>query len=98
VRPEPYIVLSLCDARLDRHDLAVAMARRAVQLDGESWQAQYALTLAIANAGRDPRPAARRAHRLYPLGPLTRDVSRRFDTNDPRKWRRRARQARLPIL
>jgi O-antigen ligase len=98
VRPEPYIVLSLCDARLDRHDLAVRLARRAVELDGDSWQAQYTLTLALANAGRDPRPAARRAHRLYPLGPLTSDVSRQFDTNDPRKWRRRARTARLPIL
>jgi hypothetical protein len=98
VRPEPYVVLSLCDARLDRHDLAISMARRAVQLDGESWQAHYTLALGLANAGRDPREAAQRALRLNPLGVLTRQASSRFDTNDPRKWRRRARAARLPIL
>jgi O-antigen ligase len=98
VRPEPYVVLSLCDARLDRHDLAISMARRAVQLDGDSWQTHYTLALALANAGRDPREAAHTALRLNPLGVFTRKASRRFDTDDPRKWRRRARAARLPIL
>jgi Flp pilus assembly protein TadD len=98
VRPEPYVVLSLCDARLDRHDVAVRTARRAVELDPEGWQGQYTLALVLGNAGRDPRAAARRARRLYPMLPLTRALARRFDTNDPKKWRRRARTARLPIL
>jgi O-antigen ligase len=99
VRPEPYMLLSLCDARFDRHDLAVRMARRAVELDPESRQAHYTLALALANAGRDPRSAVRRLRELNPRGELTSYAIRLFaTTGDPRKWRRRARAARLPIL
>jgi hypothetical protein len=89
----------MCDARLDRHDLAISMARRAVELDGENWETHYTLALALANAGRDPRGEVRRTRALNPLGDLTEYAVRRLaTTNDPRKWRRRARSARLPIL
>lgn len=97
VRPEPYLVLSLCDTRLDRRPLAVTMARNAIRLEPQSSDGYYTLAIAQANAGIDPRPAARRARQLNPLGFLARDVVRRFNTNDPQKWKRRARSARLPI-
>jgi O-antigen ligase len=98
VRPQPFMLLSLCDARLDRHEVAISTARRAVDLDEENWQTHYTLALALANAGRDPRSAARRTLRLNPYGRLPVDISERFDTDDPKEWRRRARTARLPIL
>jgi hypothetical protein len=47
--------------------------------------------------GKDPRAAARRAHELNPRSPLTEDAVKAFRTNDPRKWRRRALSARLPL-
>lgn len=97
VRPEPYVVLALCDVRLDRRDISIQVARRAVRLDPENWRTWYTLAIAQANAGADPRPAGRRARRLNPLSALARDAVRRFDTADPQKWRRRARSARLPI-
>ena len=97
VRPEPYQVLSLCDARLGEHQLAIAAARRFVTLDSDNWEGYYTLALVRANAGLDPRRAARRALQLNPLGILSNDAIERFDTSDPKKWKRRARSARLPL-
>ncbi len=95
VRPEPYLVLGLCDARLGEDELAVQAMGRAVSLDPEGWRSHYGLALARASAGLDPRPAALQARRLNPRSELTTDIVKRFDTDDPRKWKRRARGARL---
>ena len=95
VRPEPYLVLGLCDARLGQDALAVLAMRRAVALDREGWRGHYGLALAQASAGRDPRAAAREARRLNPRSPLTTDAVERFDTAQPSKWKRRAAGARL---
>jgi hypothetical protein len=97
VRPEPFEIIALCDLRLGRPDLSVRMIEAAIDRDPESWALYQELAVFRAFAGQDPRPAARRAKELNPREELTRDVVRRFDTADPRKWKRRAESARLPI-
>jgi len=97
VRPEPYELLSYCDARRDRHSLALRTAGRMVELDPSSWEAYYTLALARANARLDPRAAALRAYRLNPRDQRARYALRYLARNRPNEWRRRAREARLPL-
>ncbi|MEJ7797197.1 MAG: O-antigen ligase family protein [Solirubrobacteraceae bacterium] len=96
VRPEPHIILGYCDVRLGQRRRAVGAMQQAVRRDPENWEAYYALSLARASAGLDPRPAARFAGRLKPWHPLPTEALRLFDTEDPRKWIIRAPAARLP--
>jgi hypothetical protein len=97
-RPQPFEVLGYCDARLNQHRLAEGAMRSAIDRDPHNWELHYGLALVRADAGSDPRAAARAALRLNPQSPLARTAVRRFGTtNDPQKWRRRAQQARLPI-
>lgn len=98
VRPEPFEVLGFCDVRLGNADLGVQMLEAAIKREPDSWVLHYGLALVRGTAGRDPRPAARRALELNPLEPLARNAVKIFRTNDPQKWRRRASTARLPIL
>lgn len=96
VRPEPFVLLGYCDVRIGRPDLAVAALEHAVRRDPGNWEGHYGLALVRAAGGIDPRPALRRAQRLNPLEPLLRQAERRFATEDPQTWRRRALSARLP--
>jgi hypothetical protein len=96
-RPQPFEVLGYCDARLGQDRLAMDAMQSGIDRDPENWQLWYGLALTRANAGVDPRSAAHRALRLNPLGELPQDAVKRFDTNSPRKWKRRAQRARLPI-
>jgi hypothetical protein len=98
VRPEPYQVLGFCDSRSGQHQLAVQLLETAVERDPNEWESYYGLALVKGAAGEDPRPAARKAHELAPHVLLTEEAVEKFRTNDPQKWERRARQARLPIL
>jgi hypothetical protein len=98
VRPDPYQVLGFCDSRAGEHQLAIQMLETAVDRDPDEWESYYGLALVKGAAGEDPRPAARKAHELAPHVLLTEEAVEMFDTNDPQKWERRARQARLPIL
>jgi O-antigen ligase/polysaccharide polymerase Wzy-like membrane protein len=98
VRPEPYQVLGFCDSRAGRHELAIQMLETAVDRDPGEWESYYGLALVKGAAGVDPRPAARKAYELAPHVPLTEEAVELFRTNNPQKWRRRALQARLPIL
>jgi O-antigen ligase len=98
VRPEPYEILGYCDARRrGAGSLAVQMMEEAVERDPDNWEFRYGLALVRGAAGLDPRPAAREAQRLNPRNELTADAVRRFETDDPVKWGRRARTARLPF-
>jgi cytochrome c-type biogenesis protein CcmH/NrfG len=96
VRPEPFVLLGYCDVRLGRPDLAVRALANAVRKDPDNWEGHYGLALVRAADGRDPRPELRLARRLNPREPLVPGAQRLFATNDPRAWRRRAPQARLP--
>jgi O-antigen ligase len=97
VRPEPFQVLGYCDARLGHHRLARRAMRAAVRRDPDNWAAHYGLAVVNAAAGVDPRPAAAAALKLNPRTPFTRELVRRFRTDDPREWTRRARRTRLVI-
>lgn len=97
-RPEPYQVLGFCDSRAGQNGLAISLLQTAVSRDAGEWESYYGLALVRGAAGKDPRPAARRALALAPNEPLAQEAVRIFKTNDPQKWRRRALKARLPIL
>jgi O-antigen ligase len=94
-RPEPYELLGYCDTRLGLHDLAIRNFEQAAERDPHSWEVWYGLALVRGAAGRDPRPAARRARELNPLDPLPAQALEAFATSRPRVWRRRA--LALPI-
>ena len=98
VRPEPYQVLGFCDSRTGQHQLAVQMLETAVDRAPNEWESYYGLALVKGAAEEDPRPAARKAYELAPRTALAQEAVEMFRTNDPQKWRRRALQARLPIL
>jgi len=98
VRPEPYQVLGFCDSRTGQHQLAVQMLETAVDRDPGEWESYYGLALVKGAAGEDPRPAARKAYELAPKVALAQEAVEKFRTDDPQKWRRRAINARLPIL
>jgi O-antigen ligase len=95
-RPEPYLVLGYCDTRLGLHDLAIRNMELATERDPDSWQAWYGLAVARGAAGRDPRPAARRALQLNPLNALAAEAAEAFATSRPRVWQRRALRLRIP--
>jgi hypothetical protein len=97
VRPEPFEILAYCDARLGRSELGERMMRAAIRRDPESWELWYGLAVVRASGGRDPRPAARHALRLDPEGHMTTELVALFRTDKPKKWRRRALSARLPV-
>ena len=95
-RAEPYEILAYCDVRLGEPELAVRAMENALRRDRDNWELHYGLALVRAAAGKDPRAAARRAAELNPRAPLAADAVKRFATDDPVKWRRRALSARLP--
>ena len=97
-RPEPYQVLGFCDSRAGENELAIQLLQTAVDRDPDEWESYYGLALVKGAAGEDPRPAAAKAYELAPHEPLAEEAVRIFNTSDPEKWRRRALQARLPIL
>jgi hypothetical protein len=98
VRPEPYQVLGFCDSRRGENSLAVQMLETAVARDKGEWESYYGLALVQAVAGQDPRQAARKAYELAPLEPLAQEGVELFKGGNPKIWKRRALEARLPIL
>jgi O-antigen ligase len=97
VRPEPFQLLGYCDARLGQERLAERAMRAAVDRDPDNWAAHYGLAVVRAAAGEDPRPAAAAARKLNPRTPYTQELMRRFRSDDPQEWKRRARRTRLVI-
>jgi tetratricopeptide (TPR) repeat protein len=90
VRAEPYEILGYCEIRQGRPRHAIAEIRKAVDRDPRNWNYHYSLAVARGAAGLDPRPEARRARRMNPLEPLTRDLVQRFHTDSRRAWVRSA--------
>ena len=97
VRPEPFAILGFCDVRGGVPRLGARMLQNAVSKDPGNWEWHYGLALTRGAAGLDPRPAIRAARRLNPLSGLLIRTENAFAGKDPRKWRRRALAARLPI-
>jgi O-antigen ligase len=98
VRPEPYEILGFCDVQRGLPRQGVAAMRQAVRWDPGSWETYYALALAQAAAGIDPRPAAARALALNPTEPLTRQAVREFAVSSPIEWVKRAGPVRAGAL
>jgi hypothetical protein len=97
VRYEPYEILAYCASRSGDASGSIALMDSAIDRDPDDWHLYYGLALMRAAAGQDPRAAASRALQLNPREELARYVVRRFATDDPRVWERRARTAPLPL-
>jgi len=98
VRPEPYEILGFCDVQRGLPRQGIAAMREAVRLDPGSWETYYALALAQAAAGIDPRSNAAKALRLNPLEPLTRQAARELNVASPTEWVKRAARVRASAL
>ena len=88
VRAGVYELLGYCSVQQEQYTTAVDQMREAVRLDPKTWDYRYALALALASAGQDPREEIARAARMNPRDPLVRDARALFATDDPRTWRR----------
>jgi hypothetical protein len=66
VRPEPYEVLGLCQAKNNRPGFAAQALSKATENDPDNWRYHYELASVQGAAGTDPRPELRIAHRLNP--------------------------------
>jgi len=74
-RPEPWLVLAYCDARLGDYSLARRAADAARDRDPDNWQYAYGQAIVAGIAGQDPLPYAEEALRLNPLEPYTRSLA-----------------------
>jgi len=75
-RPEPWMVLGYCDARLGQYELARRALDAARSRDPENWQLAYGQAIVYGVSGLDARPYAAEALRLNPLDPLARALVR----------------------
>ena len=98
LRPEPYEIVGFCDLRRGLPRLGVAAMRAAVHRDPRSWETYYALAIAQASAGIDPRTSAATALRLNPLEGLTRQAATELRSSSPTEWVRRAPAIRAAAL
>jgi hypothetical protein len=98
LRPEPYEIVGFCDLRRSLPRLGVAAMREAVRRDPRSWETYYALAIAQASAGIDPRVSVATALRLNPLEPLTRKAAKQLRSSRPTEWVRRAPIVRAEAL
>lgn len=95
--PEPHEIIGYCLIGLGRPERAIASMQAAIGRDPQNWRPRYGLSLALAVAGRDPRPAIREARKRNPLEGLLIETSESLHaTSDPRSWRKRALAAKLP--
>lgn len=86
VRPEPYEIVGFCDLERGRPRLGVAAMREARSHDPGSWETYYALAIAQASAGIDPRANIEQALRTNPLEPLTREAAKQLGGSSPTEW------------
>jgi hypothetical protein len=90
VRAEPYEIVGFCDLRGGRPRLAIAAMRAAVSHDPGGWETHYALAIAEASAGIDPRRSVAKALALNPLERLTRQAAKELRSSRPTVWVGRA--------
>jgi hypothetical protein len=95
-RAEPFEVVGYCDARYHHTRLAVAAIQNAINRDPENWEYRYDMAVVRGLGGLDPRAAARRAHTLNPISPLTGALAKAMRTSNQHVWRLAA--AKAPLL
>ncbi len=98
VRPEPYEIVGFCDIQRGRPRLAVTAMREARSHDPGSWETYYALAIAQASAGIDPRTNVKQALRMDPREPLTREAAKQLGGSSPTGWVKRAGVVRAAAL
>jgi hypothetical protein len=98
VRPEPYEIVGFCDLQRGLPRMAISAMREAVRADPSSWEPRYALAIAQAAAGMDPRSNAALALRRNPFEPLTIRAARALRTPNPSEWVSRAASLRGAAL
>jgi hypothetical protein len=98
VRPEPYEIVGFCDLQSGRPHLAITAMREAHSHDPGSWETYYALAIAQASAGIDPRANVVQALRMNPLEPLTREAARELRGSSPTEWVAQAAVVRAAAL
>ena len=98
VRPEPYEVVGFCDLKRGLPRTGVSAMQQAVRLDPSSWEAYYALAIAEASAGIDPRSSAKKALRMNPREPLTIQAAKLLRVSSPTEWVSRAAILRAAAL
>jgi O-antigen ligase len=98
VRPEPYEVVGFCDIERGRPRLAITAMREARSHDPGSWETHYALAIAQASAGVDPRANIEQALRMNPLERLTREAAKELHGSNPTEWVTRAAVVRAAAL
>jgi tetratricopeptide (TPR) repeat protein len=98
IRPEPYQMIGYCDLDQGRLTQAVAAMRKAVEYAPRSWEYHYALAIALAEAGSDPRAEFAEARRLNPREPLLTQAASSFRSTTPAEWVKAGASARREIL
>jgi hypothetical protein len=96
-RPEPFEVISYCEAGATRYAAALSAIKAAQRRDPQNWELRYSEALIRGVSGLDPRAAGRAALDRYAASPLAHAAVRAFATADRRKWRRFALTAPLPL-
>ena len=69
IRPEPYEVIGLCQAKNGRPGFAAQSFKQAAKYDPDNWRYHYELASVQGAAGIDPRPELATAHELNPHNP-----------------------------
>jgi O-antigen ligase len=90
MRPEPYEIIAFCEARVGSADRAVQAIENAIDRDPLNWEYRYGLAIMRGVAGRNPRPAARRALQLNRFNSEANEAVRRFQTSSRQEWKRQA--------
>lgn len=98
VRPEPYEVVGFCDIQHGHPRLAITAMGEARSHDPGSWETYYALAIAQASAGVDPRANVEQALRMNPREPLTRQATRQLAGSSPAGWVKHAGVVRAAAL
>jgi hypothetical protein len=97
-RPQPYEILGFCELQRGLPRLGVSAMRQALRRDPGSWESNYALAIAQASAGIDPRAAAGRALHMNPFEPLTRQAVSELRGPKATGWVRHAPALRAAAL
>jgi hypothetical protein len=74
IRPEPYEVMAICQARRGEVGLAIRAMRKATALDPNYWWYHYQLAILLGAAGQDPRPELLTTRRLNPFNTEAKDL------------------------
>ncbi|MGO9448809.1 MAG: O-antigen ligase family protein [Solirubrobacteraceae bacterium] len=97
-RPEPYVIVGVCDLEQGFAQAAVPAMAEATRLEPQSWESAFWLAVAQAAAGVDPHAAIDRAIALNPLEHGLRNAAMRLSSSNPRAWELAAPRLRREAL